>query len=755
MNRHLGGLQYLALRDPGGAPHRSEAALTELQEEAERLQQRALDRGTHMQETLQSWTQWEEDSCRSDALLRRTETSLLEMQTEQQPSQKLAVLQDLRLLLEENDAAFSHMLEAGRRLQGAGCGGVGVATDKLDARWKSLTKRVELERTTTERKRRLRNRFVRDAAALTDWMLQARESIKTWREFTASSDQTERRRDVYLQAVALSAELEGKSELKVSLMSAAAQLEQLRTAGGDAGGGAGGQTEDESTQLSQLQLDFSSLQAELPVVQQTLQKLWMESQSQQEALQQLQVWITAAESGLEEHRRRINQNSFTCSDLSPLLKYCKERQVEMSSHQDILDFVNQPLQACSTQSDQRRRSELNGYAEQQGLLNQAWLCLQGTISSQVQDLEQELRSRLERGARLQQVDSWIAEQNIWMGAAESAGSRTELQRSIDRCQDVQEKVQLKSAALQDLRGRVCGGNGNSDFLRQTDESIQACVALTQRAESVKQKLIQDQQLWSSVENRLQESTLRAARTSQTLELYGCPQICLQAHRRLHDRLQLLQQQVSASDSELDRLTRLVSSLRGNIRPAAAAVLDGRLQRLRSRWTEVCVTSSERLQASGSLLQMWQLFSSRAASLSQRLQRLQSAAAAVPVEIDGLDDGVQRGAEHVHTVETLLQESQTLQSHLEEVLQASKQLIGQLEPPAAALVQSESRLLSRGVLQLRERLGEKLGRLQEDLRRLQDFGADLDSVEENLEEWTRRLETGAARQVRRLMNGVTE
>lgn len=63
------------------------------------------------------------------------------------------------------------------------------------------------------------------------------------------------------------------------------------------------------------------------------------------------------------------------------------------------------------------------------------------------------------------------------------------------------------------------------------------------------------------------------------------------------------------------------------------------------------------------------------------------------------------------LQSLLQRTDTLQSDLEGVLEASKDLISHLEPSAASLVQSESRLLSRGVLQLSQTLTEKLGQQQ--------------------------------------------
>lgn len=61
-------------------------------------------------------------------------------------------------VLEGGAARFSRMLEAGLKLQEAGCRGVGVATSQLEARWRVLHRRVKQESSDVERKRKLRNR---------------------------------------------------------------------------------------------------------------------------------------------------------------------------------------------------------------------------------------------------------------------------------------------------------------------------------------------------------------------------------------------------------------------------------------------------------------------------------------------------------------------------------------------------------------------------------------------------------------------
>lgn len=139
----------------------------------------------------------------------------------------------------------------------------------------------------------------------------------------------------------------------------------------------------------------------------------------------------------------------------------------MSAHQATLDYVCQPLHTCSTEEEQRGRYEHTQFAEEQGRVTHQWLSLQETLSSQVrtcrhlsfhilkssafrshvsdllllfcggvqiQQVEEELRSRTEREARLQQISSWITDQNLWMDSAQTPSSRTELQRSIDTCE---------------------------------------------------------------------------------------------------------------------------------------------------------------------------------------------------------------------------------------------------------------------------------------------------------------------------------
>ncbi|KAK9534167.1 hypothetical protein VZT92_009231 [Zoarces viviparus] len=726
LGHHVKILQQLTQRVPESALQRWEGVVTGLQDEVARLQQHGLEKGTRMQETIQVWSQWEEDSAWSDSLLRANEASFPKMHV----SEKLSLYQ--RGVLK---ARFSRMLEAGLWLQLAGCGGVGVSTSLLEARWRALQKKAELQRTNEERNRKLRSRFSRDSAVLADWMGGARELIDEWSRLSAEEEtDAEQRRGRYLQSVTLTKELEAKCELKVAAVCVGTQLVELREEDQEPSDPPG--LRSVRSQLRHMELDWCSLLADVPVVQQALHKRWMKTMTQQGALLELQVWLEVAESRLEEHRSRVNRTSSTNADLGQLLKYCKEHLTEMSAHQATLDYVSQPLQTCSTEDGQRRRREHNQFAEEQGQLSHQWLSLQETLNSQLRQVEQELRSRVEREARLQQINSWITDQNLWMDSAQTPSSQTELQRSINTCQDLEEKIAQKSAALQELRDGPDGGGGeesSSDFISRTDRSIQACAALTQQRDSVKQRLLQGQQLWDCVQQRLNQMRLKTARTSQTLDHHSSSPLCLQTHRDVHGQLQLLHEETEASETEWDELSRSASSLRDVVSPAAAALLTEQLDRQRDGWTAVSAALDQQLRRSRAVLQAWEVYGRLAASFSQRLQTLQSDAGSSLSGAAADDDTAEQLAGKMHSAQSLLERTDTLQSGLEEVLEASKDLIGHLEPSAASLVQSESRLLSRGVQQLSQKVTRTLAQLQEELERLQEFGDVLESLEGKLEQ----------------------
>ncbi|MEQ2280508.1 hypothetical protein AMECASPLE_020659, partial [Ameca splendens] len=164
--------------------------------------------------------------------------------------------------------------------------------------------------------------------------------------------------------------------------------------------------------------------------------------------------------------------------------------------------------------------------------------------------------------------------------------------------------------------------------------------------------------------------------------------------------------------------------------------------LAAPWTQVLGAVNQQLQKSQDILVLWEVYNQLKGSLSNSLQMLQSDFTFKLSSLTEQDNTVAQAAVMVTNMESILKRANTLLCDLGQVLEVSKDLTVYLEPLAAGLVQSESRLLSRSILQLSQQVSARRDHLQEELKWLQDFENDLESLETTLEDWQRRLESRA-------------
>ncbi|XP_076002837.1 nesprin-2-like isoform X2 [Genypterus blacodes] len=732
---HFQNVQYLIKGVPESAPQRWEDIMMNLQVEVAQLQQHGLEKCTNMQAILQLWSQWEEDSIWSNTLLSKLQSSL--PKTHEGKMVEFSIYKEVVGVLEGKKARFSRMLEAGLRLQKAGCRGVGTASRELEAYWRSLQRRAGQKCVDMDKTKRLWSRFGHDSAVLADWMGRARGLIDRCSQFIVqANEETELQqiRHHYHQVLELTKELGVRAGLKVAVICTGAQLVQLREVDKDSADKLTSDPDPElftvNGQLKQMELDWSILQADVSVALQALQKRWIENLTQQGALEELQAWLGDTESHLEEQHK---WTSSTNRDLSDLLCYYKDCQTEMSAHQATLDYINQPLQTSVTQESMRGRYEHNNFAEEQGHLNQRWLSLQETLNCQTQDMEQELRSREDLESRVKKIRGWITDQNHWMSSAQTPCSQTELHTSISSCQGLKEKIKQKSTALQEIRAEIRG----HDYISQVDGAIEACEALTQQYASVKQKLMQAQNLWECLQQRLNDTMLKTVQASQSLDNCG-PQLCLQAQRALHCRVEILHKDTSALEVQWEELNQTLSSLQLIISPTAAKLLNEQLDTHKSSWTLVVEALDKEVQRSQALLQVWEVYALLTSSFSEQLHTNQTEVTNVLSDAPGQSNTVEQIAMKIQAFQDLQARTDILQTDLEGVLQASKVLTGHLDASASSLVQSESRLLSRGVLLISQKLSVKLGQLQEEQEGLRECDNMMDSVDRNLEVWQEQL-----------------
>ncbi|XP_053701658.1 nesprin-2-like isoform X2 [Synchiropus splendidus] len=101
-----------------------------------------------------------------------------------------------------------------------------------------------------------------------------------------------------------------------------------------------------------------------------------------------------------------------------------------------------------------------------------------------------------------------------------------------------------------------------------------------------------------------------------------------------------------------------------------------------------------------------------------------------------------GEDHVddimNKIQSFLVQGCSLESDLQEVLESSRRLVPHLDPSGASLLRSQCRVLTRGLVQLSERLTRRQERLQEERQSLTRLHSLLDSLEETLALWLQRL-----------------
>ncbi|XP_055011490.1 nesprin-2-like [Boleophthalmus pectinirostris] len=746
LHQHFQTLHFLSQR----FPENSQQSVENLKEEVIQLQELGLEIGTKMELTLQRWTEWEQDCDWMDSLLRNTETSFpimpQEWDSDEHIANYLSIYQDILNVVGESSCRVSRLLKSGSELQICGGGGVDSVCRKMNSRWKNLTQRVDRERNTVLKITQLRRRFVRDSAALAEWMGGARDMIDKQQALLSANEEEDTcvRRTHFLQILNLSKELESRAGLRAAVKTSGSQLLQIQNPDLDQDLDQDLDKDQDTekdpgpnsvwSRVRQMELQWSSLRAEVPALLQVLHKRWLQSLTQQGALQELQSWLSAAESKLNE-QSNIHQ---TNPELSLLLRTCKDFQKEMAAHQATLDVINQPLQTCSTTEDHEGRCERNQFSEEQGRLHQRWISLQHRLMSQVSSVEQEQRLRTEAESCLQKLHSWIQEQNIWMESTQRPHSVEQIQRSLTLTQELEQKIQLHSEALQEFKKKFQNKTGSSicEIISQIENTSLDCDNLKLKNKSLKHQLIEAQDQWDSLDKQLNLFKTKTVKISLSLDLNSGPNMSLQAMRQLCHRLQLVHDELESSDSDWDELLQTEASVKDLLHDSAAALVTMETTALRHRWSTVSDSLNKKLQKSQSALSVWEKYHRLAGSFSQRLKTLQSEASSV-INTTQTDNTEEQITLRMQRTQDLLSRVDSLQSDLHLMLDASKHLTSHLDTPSSALVQSETRRLSRGVLQLNQGLKLKLQILQEEFQSLGQFSALLSELETELQQWERR------------------
>ncbi|KAL7388816.1 hypothetical protein ABVT39_021245 [Epinephelus coioides] len=732
LRSQLAFVQHLFQREPEALKCQEDERV-QLEVRAKALQQQALEQEVASQRSIQEWTQWE-DNCGGLGRLLDDVEAFISSGEPEGDDEKLAqhrqdACQQTLVQLDESRAALGLLLDQGKVLQTEPefAATVSQAGGALELRWQSAYRRTKQE---SKRCRDIQDRCTRfqaDFASVSKWLVDANKHQKTWSDLTETSDLSQECiHSNLIELLDFSIETEAMSVQKAAASREAAQLLHLREA--DCPG--------LRAQLAQLDVNWTQLTSDLSKTQDRLQQRLLAVWPPGKLLSNLEGWLKTLEARLSQEKETVLKAK-DAAQITEVLQHYQELKAGVVNGQLLLDFLCQSGPQVVGADIQALRSERTMFAEELGALRLQWRHLQRELESQTREAEQMHHTCADREKRLQHLHDWIEQQKEQLDQCKQPTSQTLARKALQEWEAVVGRVKEVDAALQELKAtRVHVGQEEDhpcdiSFSGRTESVCHACGDLSQQMDALRPALQQTLEQWSCFERDLKEVSLHTTRVRCALQHQ--PLFSLKQAEGHLDLLQQLQEKAGKGEELLVYVDKSYQSLVKTLHPGTVQTLEDQMRGERKRWTDLVQELKDEHTKTGETLSLWQEYARLSDQCSLHLQTLWHQWEELP------RSSPQQDAQAVlHSVEKLQDAAEDLQSSVGDVLAASKPLVGRLEPPAANIVQSKTRMLSRDVLLLSQAVSGKKKSVQEDVEQQKLFHTQLEALEKQTQDTQQKL-----------------
>ncbi|XP_017663044.1 PREDICTED: nesprin-2 isoform X1 [Lepidothrix coronata] len=699
----------------------------ELVNEVRLLEQKACQYGIHLESLLKEWMVFDEECLVFNKELEALASTLpsvnLVEETEERLMERIALLEQIKISVDEKHARLYQMVKEGKKLLTAvSCPEIRSQIGKLEEQWLSLTKKVghELHRLQTLLK--LLVSYNRDSEELMKWLDSAQQRMNFWKEQSLNvSQDLPTIRDTISSLFTFSKEVDEKSSLKSSVVSTANQLFHVKQA----------DTAALRSSLAKFEQKWGELITQLPAIQEKLHQLQMEKLSSREAIAELMTWLDQVEQQ-QEHEEPVNSQRSAAQVKSLLHKY-KECMMEMNFKQWMVDFVNQSLLQMSTCDVESKRYERTEFAECLGEMNLRWHRLQAALNRKIQDLEHILEDISENENKAQTLRNWLEAQSDRLRSLQTPASLISAQNTLDDCKELENQLTAKSKTLDDLKQSLAS-NGSAE---QTPEAQSLRLAeLCEMKDSIVNQVAQLKASMQSIleQWRAYDETYAEVSLMTTRYLY-CIDQCkpsgeeasLEALKKQVKTLQSLQDESENSEESWAKLQAAASNLKKSCSPSFAEIIDQKCTEAHTRWNSVNEDITDQLRAAQATLQLWEPFDTLCTETAAKLQQYNE-------QCTQLLDAHVPEENMIETLEQRIQDMKNLQHGLQNIagcrtkiyLQADR--IKQQAGTAAEAILVEKLQPFQRATYLEKMLQRKLDELQFNLLQLEDFNNCLDTLE---------------------------
>ncbi|XP_041660769.1 nesprin-2 [Cheilinus undulatus] len=729
LRSQLAFVQHLFLCEPRALEYQEDERV-QLEVRAKALQQQALEQEVASQRRIQEWIRWEDNCGQLGRLLDDIEAFISseepEGDDEELVQDRLDLCQQTLVQLDESRAALGLLLDQRKSLQTepALAATVSHTGGAVEQRWQSAYRWTEQE---IQRCRDIQDRqarFQKDFTSISDWLVSANKRLKNWSNMADISElNKECVNNGLIELLDFFMEVESMSVKRASVSQDASQLLQMREA----------DCPRLRAQLSQLDVNWSQLTTDQSKIHDRLQQHLLAVWPPLNLLCDLEDWLAKQEARLNQETEAVHKAE-NAAQISEILQHYKELKTGMTNGQLLLDFLCQSGPQVVGADVQAHCSERTEFAENLGALRLKWLHAQRELESQIREAEQMRQTCADREKQLKRLHCWIRRQekqlNFWKKPISQTLAQKALQESeavVNRMKEVAEalqKLKLKQVCLEKEEDYPC----DVSFSSQTEQAFKACEDLSQQLKALTPTLQQTVEEWGCFKRDLREVSMHTTRVRCALQHQRAPLFSLKQAEVDNDLLQKLQETAGKEGEIWVTLDKSCESLVKNLHHGTAQAVRDQMDGERKRWKVLLQDLKDEHVKTAETLSLWQQYAQLSDQCSMNLQKLRRQWDVL------LSSSPQQDTQDVaHSVETLQEAAENLQSSMGNVLSASKCVMGRLQPLAANLIQSETRLLSRDVLLLSQAISGKKKSLQECLEQQKKFHAELEDAEKQTQD----------------------
>ncbi|KAM9354719.1 nesprin-2a isoform 2-T2 [Pholidichthys leucotaenia] len=737
LRSQLAFVQYLFQREPEALGCQEDEQV-QVEARARALQQHALEQEVASQRRLQEWTRWEDRFGELQRALDEREALISSGDLEGDESgesvqRRLDACQQSLAQLDESRAALGLLLDQGKLLQAEPllAALVSPAGGALELRWKSVYRRTEKEIKRCRDIQDSRARFQANFSSVSEWLAGAKKQLETFSD-TSGLNQEGIEKNL-IKLLDFSMDLEAMSVPMASASRDAAQLLQLREA----------DCPSLRARLTQLESSWNQVTSDLPRIQDQLQQGLLAAQPQVELLANLNIWLKKTEACLILEKEKILKAK-SSAEMSKTLQRSQVLQAAMSNVQPILDFLWQPGLRIPGAGVHILQSDCTTFTEELGSFRLQWLLLQRELQIQIHRADQMHRTCLERERRLQCLRIWTEQQKEQLNRWKHPTSQTQACKALLEWEAVEGRLKEVTAALRELKTRRVHHENDDvhpcdvEFSKQVEDVGRACEELSQQMESLRPALQQLVEDWNHFQRELWVVSELTSRTRCSFEHQQAPLFSQKQAERQTEILQQLQVEAQKGEALWEVLDKSYQSLAGSLHDRVAQSQSEEVEGERKRWKDLLQEIKDEHIKTGETLSLYQEYTHLSDSCSAHLRHLWDEWE----EMSGSSPSAEQDIPAmVSSVKKLQDAAGELQSTVGDVLEASKPLMRRLDPLAANLIQSETRLLSRGTLLLNQVMAAKMKSLQEDLEQHKLFHTQLQAVEKQLQNSQSKLKAG--------------